>query len=72
MTVRSVAAAFVVLALAAVSRGQDAPAVPPAPAAEGAKPADLIPWIRDYAAAKERAAKEKKGLLVYLTPAWFT
>lgn len=57
---KTLATAIVLGVLAASAAAQEAP-----------KP-DLVPWVKDYAAAKERAAREKKGLLVYLTPAWFT
>jgi hypothetical protein len=30
-----------------------------------------IRWTKDWEAAKAQAAKENKGLLVYLTPDWF-
>ena len=49
-----------------------APAPAPKPAAD-AKPAEsTIAWLHDYDAAKTKAASEKKGLFVYMTPAWFT
>lgn len=57
---KTLATAIVLGVLAEAATAQEAP-----------KP-DLVPWVKDYAAAKERAAREKKGLLVYLTPAWFT
>jgi len=51
-------------------------ATPPAPAhsakEEGKKDAASIPWIHDYEEAKKKAATEKKGLFVYMTPSWFT
>jgi hypothetical protein len=43
------------------------------PDAKGAAAeAKLLTWSSDYDAAKALAAKEKKGLLVYLTPDWFS
>ena len=46
---------------------------PAAPATGPSAPAaPLIPFLTDYEAAKQRAAEEKKGLFVYLTPDWFT
>jgi len=42
------------------------------PAAEAKAPASAIAWMHDYDAAKTKAASEKKGLFVYLTPSWFT
>ncbi len=47
---------------------------PPAKPDATAKPAAgaKLAWLSDYDAAKKKAAEEKKGLLVYLTPAWFT
>ena len=47
----------------------DGEAKPPA----DAKPAaPAISWIHDYDEAKTKAASEKKGLFVYMTPSWFT
>ncbi len=67
------AAALALALLAGAAAAQDAPAAPPAPAAPEAAPdSSPIPWEKDYAAAKEKAAKEGKGVLVYLTPDWFT
>lgn len=38
-----------------------------------AKPAEVsIAWLHDYDAAKTKAASEKKGLFIYMTPSWFT
>jgi len=58
--------------LTAAARAQDAPKEPPAAAPAG-EPAAApgVAWTRDYAAAKDRAAKERRALLVYLTPDWF-
>lgn len=39
---------------------------------EPKKAADAIAWLHDYDAAKTKAAGEKKGLFVYMTPSWFT
>jgi hypothetical protein len=60
----------------------DDPPKPTAPTETGGSPkdpgetekpaADGIEWSHDYEAAKDKAATEKKGLFVYLTPAWFT
>lgn len=36
------------------------------------KAVDTMSWVHDYDAAKTKAAEEKKGLFVYMTPAWFT
>lgn len=71
---KTLATAIVLGVLASAAGAQEAPKpeAPKAPAAPAAQKPDLVPWLKDYAAAKERAAKEKKGLLVYLTPAWFT
>lgn len=49
----------------------DDPPKPEAPAAAEATPTG-IEWLHDYDAAKEQAKAEKKGVLVYLTPSWFT
>ncbi len=61
----------------------DAPAKPAPDAAkpDAAKPdagkseepkASAIAWVHDYDEAKAKAAEQKKGLFVYLTPTWFT
>jgi hypothetical protein len=42
------------------------------PDAKPAADAKILTWSSDYDAAKALAAKEKKGLLVYLTPDWFS
>jgi hypothetical protein len=34
--------------------------------------ASAIAWVHDYDEAKAKAAEQKKGLFVYLTPSWFT
>jgi len=59
------------------------PDAPAKPAPEAAKPdagkseepkaaASAIAWVHDYDEAKTKAAEQKKGLFVYLTPSWFT
>ena len=48
------------------------PAVDPKPAADPKPAESTIAWLHDYDAAKTKAASEKKGLFVYMTPAWFT
>ena len=63
--IRTAVAALALLGAASASWAQEAPAAE-APAGEG------IEWVRDWAAARDQAAKEKKGLFVYLTPDWFT
>ena len=51
---------------------------PAKPEGEAKPPADAKPatsaiaWIHDLADARTKAAAEKKGLFVYLTPSWFT
>lgn len=74
------------LVAVAFARADDAPkpAAPEAPPKPDAKPdakpeaKPLTPkaeggiaWLHDYDAAKAKAAEEKKGLFVYLTPSWF-
>jgi len=73
---RYAAAALALALVAGTAAAQDTPPPPPAApegvsAAAPAADASPIPWERDFAAAKEKAAKEKKGLLVYMTPDWF-
>ncbi|MCK6480892.1 MAG: thioredoxin family protein [Planctomycetes bacterium] len=75
--------AFAALALAAAAAlapaapAAEDPPPPPAPAGEAAPPAAPAPaeiaWETDFAAARAKAAKEGRGLLVYLTPdpEWF-
>ena len=48
------------------------PAVEPKPAADPKPAESTIAWLHDYDAAKTKAASEKKGLFVYMTPSWFT
>jgi hypothetical protein len=60
-------------ALACVFGAASARADDAKPDAKGAAAeAKLLTWSSDYDAAKALAAKEKKGLLVYLTPDWFS
>ncbi len=68
------------VALAADGPDPVPPAKPPAdtsgpkapPVAPPKAPESKIPWIHDYEEAKTKAAAEKRGLFVYLTPTWFT
>ena len=65
---KPLAPALVALALlgsAGTVQAGEEPETKPAAAESG------IAWQKDYDAAKAQAAKEKKGLLVYLTPDWF-
>jgi hypothetical protein len=69
-------AASAVLLLASVALAQDGDKPngekPQGEAPVAAAESKILVWEKDYDVAKAKAAKEKKGLFVYLTPDWFT